>query len=110
MKLEKFKSLLNEFQERESSLLDVKRDEYASQDADVLENFASLAQLLRRKPEQVAAVLLAKHIQSILKQVEEGSYTWDWEAARGEGFKQRISDARNYLILLAACIEDGRDV
>ena len=27
----------------------------------------------------------------------------------GEGLKQRIADARNYLLFLAACLEEGED-
>lgn len=36
---------------------------------------------------------------------ETGKYDWDWETDGGEGLKQRIVDARNYLLLLAACLE-----
>lgn len=108
MLVDRFRKLAAEFQERETALLDHKRDEYASQEADVLENFTTLGLLLRRRPEQVAATLLAKHVQAILKQVEDDAYAWAWETPKGEGLKQRISDARNYLLLLAACIDERK--
>ncbi len=49
-----------------------------------------------------------KHIQSIVLSIKTGSYCdkWYWNDDGNEGLKQRISDARNYLILLAACIEE----
>jgi hypothetical protein len=48
-----------------------------------------------------------KHVQSIALAVRTGKYAWAWETEGGEGLKQRIADARNYLLLLAACLEAG---
>jgi len=46
-----------------------------------------------------------KHIQSISHAVRT-EYNWCWQTEQGhEGLKQRIADARNYLLLLAACLE-----
>ena len=43
---------------------------------------------------------------SELGTVRTGKYRWCWETEEGEGLKQRIADARNYLQLLAACLEE----
>lgn len=110
MLISRFHELAEEFGGRERALLDHKRSEYASQEADVLENFHTLGALLHQRPEQVAATLLAKHIQAILKQVQDDAYSWSWASDEGEGLKQRISDARNYLLLLAACIDEHHAV
>lgn len=106
MILDAFEALRKEFTDRENLLLTWKREQYAHPDADVLENFATLEAMLGMPRSQVAAVYLAKHLQAILKQVREGSLAWAWEDEHGEGLKQRIADARNYLLLLAACIEE----
>lgn len=103
-----FQKVVEEFQARESRLLDLKRAEYASEEGDVLRNFKTLSQMLGIDPSQVTATYLAKHVQAVLKQVvDERSFSWSWQRADGsEGLKQRISDARNYLLLLAACIDE----
>lgn len=107
MNKSKFQSIVIEFRQEEDKLLNWKRGEYASEDGDVLENFKTLSSMLKISPEQVAATYLAKHIQAILKQVTDEQFSWTWSNSDGEGLKQRISDARNYLLLLAACIEDS---
>lgn len=110
MNVSTFRKVLEEFQEGESALLDIKRTEYASEDGDVLENFKTLGQLLHLQPSQIAVILLAKHIQGVTKQVMDRKFLWAWVDSEGEGtaegLKQRIADARNYLTLLAACIEE----
>ena len=50
---------------------------------------------------------ILEHMQSITLAVRDGKYSWTWETEGGEGFKQRIADARNYLLLLAACLEES---
>jgi hypothetical protein len=108
MDSEWFAGVVREFQEEEDGLLIVKRMEYAS-DADRLENFKTNAALTGLMPEQVCAVYLAKHVQSIVKHVMDGQFDWSWTTEDGrEGLKQRIADARNYLLLLAACIDESR--
>lgn len=110
MNVREFREILTEFQEGETALLDSKRVEYASADGDVLENFKTLARLLHVTPSQVATVLLAKHVQGIAKQVMDRTFSWDWSQTtpdgQTEGLKQRVADARNYLVLLAACIKE----
>jgi len=102
---EQFENLRDEFMVQEARILDWKRNEY-SPGADALQNFREIADFLGQRPSEVALAYLLKHIQSISLAVKTGQYTWDWQTDGSEGLKQRIADARNYLLLLAACFED----
>jgi len=102
---EQFEVLCEEFADHEVHLLAWKRNEYASGE-DRLQNFREVAGFLGQKPAEVALVYLLKHVQSIALSVRTGKYAWKWETEGGEGLKQRIADARNYLLLLAACIDE----
>lgn len=106
MTLDEFAVIVQEFRREEDRLLDHKRDEYASQTGDVLENFDTLGHFLDLNRSSIALMYLAKHIQAIAKQVNNQGFHWTWTTTEGEGLKQRIADARNYLLLLAACIEE----
>lgn len=102
----KFDELIAEFYARESLILGWKRGEY-SPNADRLQNFREVADFIGRTPSEVALTYLLKHVQSIKNAVTlHGRYNWTWETEEGEGLKQRIADARNYLLLLAACIDE----
>ena len=103
---EQFEILREEFLSHEAKILDWKRGEY-SPDEDRLLNFREVAEFLGRTPAEVALAYLMKHIQSIALAVRTGKYAWAWETEGGEGLKQRFADARNYLLLLAACIEEA---
>ena len=102
---EHFEEIREEFLEHESKILDWKRGEYSSND-DRLQNFREIATFLGQRPAEVALTYLMKHIQSIALAVRTGSYNWTWNTEGGEGLKQRFADARNYLLLLAACLEE----
>lgn len=104
MKPEQFENLREEFLTHEARIMSWKRGEYSSGD-DRLQNFREVANFLGKKPSEVALSYLLKHIQSIALAVRTGEYVWAWETEGGEGLKQRIADARNYLLLLAACLE-----
>lgn len=104
---EQFTSLCEEFLEREKELLGLKAGEYAVGD-DRLWNFHVQGALEGRRPSEIALSHLLKHVLSIVKAVRTGSGTWAWQTAAGEGLKQRFADARNYLLLLAACLEEER--
>lgn len=101
---EQFENLREEFLSHEARILDWKAGEYTS-NRDRLLNFHQVAEILNQRPSEVALTYLLKHIQSITLAVRTGKYDWDWETDGGEGLKQRIVDARNYLLLLAACLE-----
>jgi len=100
-----FEELREEFLEHEARILDWKRGEYSPND-DRLQNFREVAALTGLRLSEVALIWLLKHIQSISLAVRNGKYTWTWETEGGEGLKQRFADARNYLLLLAACLEE----
>ena len=105
MTKDRFEELREEFLEHEAGILEWKRGEYAPND-DRLQNFREVAALTGLRLSEVALIWLLKHIQSISLAVRNGKYTWTWETEGGEGLKQRIADARNYLLLLAACLEE----
>ena len=102
---EKFRELFKEFTEKEDSILAWKAEEY-SRGEDRLQNFREIAAFLDCQPEDVVLMYLLKHIQSIALAVQDGVYTWRWHVEEGEGLKQRIADARNYLLLLAAALDE----
>ena len=91
--------------QHEEELLAWKCGEYASGN-DRLQNFREVAKFLGQMPSEIALAYLLKHVQSIALSVRTGKYAWKWETEGGEGLKQRIADARNYLLLLAACIDE----
>ena len=105
---ERFEALREEFLTHEARIMDWKRDEY-SPNEDRLLNFRQVAEFEGRTPAKVALTWLLKHIQSITLAVQSAEYAWAWETEGGEGLKQRIADARNYLLLLAACLEEQND-
>ncbi len=101
-------SITDEFLRIEKDLRREKRRNYAS-DEDPLSNFRVVGEMCGLPPEQVAYVLMLKHIQAIGKPVMDGSWReiWAWETEGGiEGLKQRIADARAYLLLLAEILEE----
>lgn len=102
---EQFENLRDEFLSHEAKIMDFKRGEY-SPNSDRLQNFREVAAFLGLRPSEVALTYLLKHIQSIALAVRSGKYTWAWNTEGGEGLKQRFADARNYLLLLAACLEE----
>jgi len=106
MNLERFEKVYKDFEEHERALLISKRSEYAM-NADVLSNFKATALSCGMEPEEVCVVLMMKHAQAICKMARDESVRLSWGGNGAiEGASQRISDARNYLILLAALIAE----
>jgi len=101
----KFGQLYNEFMQHEEALLSWKAGEYST-DEDRLQNFREIADLTGASMAQVALLYLLKHVQSIKNAVMTSRINWCWVGEGGEGTKQRIADARNYLLLLAACLDE----
>ena len=95
---------------KESELLDIKGREYGA-DFDRLLNFKEIAALTNMKSVDVCLLYMLKHIQSLVLAIKSRNYQskWYWSNNGNEGLKQRIADARNYLLLLAACIEEERN-
>ena len=104
---ERCERLVKEFEEEEAKILLRKRAEYSDQE-DRLQNFHQQAAIQGVEPADISLTYLLKHILSIAKAVRTGNQPWVWVTAEGsEGLKQRFADARNYLLLLAACIEEA---
>jgi len=104
--LEDFETLKKEFEARENDLLKFKGDEYA-QDVDRLQNFREIGLFMNTSLVEPAIFGLVKQVQGIKNQLLSGHYSWSWTTPEGgEGLKQRFADARNYLLLLAGCVED----
>jgi hypothetical protein len=102
---QQFENLRDEFLTHEARIMDWKRREYSTK-ADRLQNFREVAAFVGQKQSEVALTYLMKYIQSIALAVQTGNYAWDWNTEGGEGLKQRFADARNYLLLLAACLQE----
>lgn len=100
-----FDDLVAEFLSREQQLMQWKTGEYANE-KDRLLNFHQVGELMGRPPAEIVLAYLLKHIQSITLAVMAGKFKWKWEEDGKEGLKQRIADARNYLLLLAACLDE----
>lgn len=87
-------------------LRDYKEGEYA-ENADTLLNFHRMGPFLGMAPSQYCMVLLGKHLQGIAHQIMRGKWVWAYRTEDGgEGLKQRIADARNYLDLLFALLTE----
>lgn len=106
MRVDEFERIYKDFEEHERSLLISKRLEYAMNE-DCLSNFKATAASTGMEPEEVCVVLMMKHAQAICKIARDKSVRLGWGGTGAiEGTSQRISDARNYLILLAALISE----
>lgn len=105
----RFECLVKEFVEQEQKILLHKRAEYSDKE-DRLQNFHQQAIIQGVEPAAIALTYLLKHVLSIAKAVQTGNQPWVWVTEyKTEGLKQRIADARNYLLLLAACIEEANE-
>ena len=112
MNNQEFENLREEFLSKEAELLEWKGQEYGS-NYDRLLNFKEISKFVGLNEADVCLLYLLKHIQSIVLVIKNDKYQnkWHWHDEKGnEGLKQRIADARNYLLLLAACIEEEGDV
>jgi hypothetical protein len=89
---------------RENEVLGFKAEEYTA-GKDALQNLKEIADFTGQRPSEVALIFLLKHIQGITLAVRSGSYNWNWESGGQEGLIQRFVDSRNWLLLLAACLE-----
>ena len=110
MKKEKFEEIIAGYHKREQALLQSKATDYAAEE-DRLLNFNQVAELLDCSPEYVACVFWLKHVQSIMNIVRKGISpdVWCYVKEDGsEGLKQKLLDARNYIPLIHACIEQSQ--
>ena len=105
---QEFENLIEDILSKEAALRDIKGKEYGDS-YDRLLNFKEIALFTGLSKSDVCFLYLMKHLQSIGLAIKDREYKkrWFWHDEHGnEGLKQRIADARNYLLLLAACIEE----
>ncbi len=103
---EQLAALVKQFVEVEADLLKIKEADYAVSRQDRLIQFRQIAEMESRTMSSVACTLLLKHVQSLVLAAQTQEFHWGWENLHGgEGLKQKIADARNYLMLAAACFE-----
>lgn len=102
MKVDAFFKWMKEVQEEEYTIMVGKGKEYTVSDEDKLKNFKSIAERMKTTPANVAMVYLLKHMDSIRNYVLSGVEASD------EPINGRIRDARNYLLLLEAIINEGK--
>jgi len=107
----RFRELFKEFTEKEDTIMAWKAEEYSSGE-DRLQNFREIADFIGDEPITVTPVFVAmlfmlKHVQSIKNAIVNDNIRWAWETEGGEGTKQRVADTRNYLLFLAACIDEA---
>jgi len=96
-----FEVLFNNQVEREHGLLIAKNREYAA-NRDKLYNFKRAAEVLRKSPEAALWGMFMKHfvsIQDIVERIEQGC-----PPVAREVLDEKITDARNYLLLLQGLV------
>ena len=106
MNIETFEKYAKRVFDAENDLLAAKRASYARGDEDVLLAFKRMALATGMSPMQVCMVLLHKHLVSLGTAVEKDVIVANWEHDTGEGLAQRMMDARAYLLLLGALVEE----
>jgi len=111
MNKNKFERLMNRFVKEEGVMLNFKRDEYTRGDVDVLLNFKQTAGFTGDHATDVCITYLMKHVQSIVLTVKKDpEVELDWGSENGrEGLAERFKDARNYLMLLAALLDENNE-
>jgi len=81
-----------------------KRPAYTMGSDDVLANFKRVGEAAGIPASKVALVYFLKHVDSIT------AYVKDRQAiSQSEPMMGRFADARNYLVLMAACLAEERD-
>ena len=98
---QKLDDILNKMIEEERQILWAKGMDY-SEDDDRTLNFKEIATMTRKfNKYEVWTVYFLKHVQSIIKFCMTGK-------TESENIENRILDARNYLVLLRAMIEEDK--
>lgn len=102
MKFEDFDVLLDKMIAEEKLIGEQKGREYVLQDDDRLDNFKRLAKEIDIPPLKVLYVYWKKHIDAIINFCKRGHEISE------EKIEERIKDARVYLSLMRALIEEER--
>lgn len=101
MTYEKFNESVKEQLDYCEQLLTSKGQEY-SLTTDRLDSFKMAAAVQDNTPAQALGGMLAKHIVSIYSMINAGSNNKD-------KYKEKITDAINYLLILKAMVDAGED-
>lgn len=101
MKRPEFEELIGKYLEAEMALMTSKGKEYTREAPDVLANFKRIGRELKLPMEQVWAVYFHKHIDAIMNYASNGG-----KIHSDEPIQKRIQDARNYLMLFGAMVEE----
>ncbi|MBP1926866.1 hypothetical protein J2Z76_002736 [Sedimentibacter acidaminivorans] len=100
MKQEQFKKIIDEQVNRSLDILVVKAKEYATEDR--LHNFKVAASVQDITPVQALAGMMCKHTVSVYDMCRGGDYSIGM-------WNEKITDSINYLLLLRALIEEGKN-
>lgn len=97
---QEFKEFATNFIKKEEELLISKGEEYTGGNSDRLSAFKQIAATCTLEQIDICQVFLLKHMQSINLFINEGV------EGKTENIFERIHDARNYLLFLAAMIKE----
>lgn len=97
-----FFELMQKMEAEEQETMIGKGQEYTIGSTDKLANFKRVAERTGLRPEQVLMVYFLKHIDSICNYIKDG------KVYSNESIEGRIMDARNYLALLRAMIQESQ--
>ena len=103
MRTEEFKKLVARVFSEESTLIEAKGMEYTKGNKDRLYNFKSISEEIDVSPLKVWYVYFKKHADAITSFVKFG------KVKSNESIQSRFADARNYLLLGLALLEDLED-
>jgi len=106
MKYEEFDVLLDKMIAEEKAIGKTKGNEYTQ--GDRLDNFKRIAKELGITPKQALWVYLKKHLDSIASYIKADAVSKTGAPILSEPIEGRIMDARVYLSLLRAIIEEER--
>lgn len=116
MDSKRYREIINEADNRRRGIVQAKGPEYTGGHADVLRNFKVVGKRLGIPPLVVLGVYMNKHLDSINTFLKEETYTWfnggpdlSERMEQGEGIISRLDDARNYMDLCEALLEDELD-
>ncbi len=97
---EKMAEVLRKIQQQEDELRAAGQQEYAHKESNAFANFERVAAHLQTSREKILMVYLLKHIDGIVAWI-------NGHKSQREDVRGRILDARVYLALLYAMVEDG---
>ena len=113
MNSKEFNALATDVNVREIEIMGFKASEY-SEGENRLQNFEEIADFFGDTPVVITPALVAfifkmKHVQSMKNALMTGKIRFCWEDEEGEGFMQRVSDDRNYDLLILANVKKQGD-